>query len=442
MTLHGISARIGIPILLLVLAEMVTLALYMAEETAAEQRVRLEQLASADASFLRQTGMQPSPGIANNLRTVSGVEVYFRRGDTILAPDDLEPETAASIARVPADGKAHVDLGFDLVAVPLGGRDVLVLRHPRSLDYLNQRTVVVLAALLLLAVLIGWITVRGLVGPLQSLAHHLPAIESAEPLDMPEAKRPDEIGEVARSFLRTRQVLHDEREQRARMEKLAVLGRMTASFAHEVQNPVAAIKLHAQLLRGTDAAETAATIEDEITRIEELVQSWMFLSRPEPPALGDWKLRDLLSRVVESQRRQLEHARVTVDFACSDDLRVACDGKRIRHVFSNLLDNAAHAMPGGGVVRIEAREHDGQVTVAVIDSGSGFSSEALARFAEFFFSEKEGGMGIGLGVASEIVRSHGGSMQASNGSPRGARVEVILPVTGPRALETTKELPS
>ncbi|MCA8967371.1 MAG: HAMP domain-containing histidine kinase, partial [Planctomycetes bacterium] len=353
--------------------------------------------------------------------------VFFRRGDTIVAPEDLEPETAASIAGVPADGKAHVDLGFDLVAVPLGGRDVLVLRHPRSLDYLNQHTVVVLAALLLLAILIGWITVRGLVGPLQSLALHLPAIESTEPIDVPEAKRPDEIGEVARSFLRTRQVLHEEREQRARMEKLAVLGRMTASFAHEVQNPVAAIKLHAQLLRGTEAAETAATIEDEITRIEELVQSWMFLSRPEPPALGDWSLRELIGRVVESQRRQLEHACVTVDVDCRDDLRIACDGKRIRHVFSNLLDNAAHAMPGGGMVRIEAREHDGRVTVAVIDSGSGFSSEALARFAEFFFSEKEGGMGIGLGVAREIVAAHGGTLRAGNAADGGAEVTVWLP---------------
>jgi signal transduction histidine kinase len=67
------------------------------------------------------------------------------------------------------------------------------------------------------------------------------------------------------------------------------------------------------------------------------------------------------------------------------------------------------------------------VKVIVTDTGKGFSSEALSRFSEFFFSEKEGGMGIGLSVASEIVKAHGGELRVANGAGGGARVMVTLP---------------
>jgi len=87
-------------------------------------------------------------------------------------------------------------------------------------------------------------------------------------------------------------------------------------------------------------------------------------------------------------------------------------------------------MSSGGTLNVRARLVDDAVEVRFLDQGKGFSTTALARFAEFFFSEKEGGMGIGLTVANEIVKAHGGSLQASNRAEGGACVTVILPREG------------
>lgn len=216
------------------------------------------------------------------------------------------------------------------------------------------------------------------------------------------------------------------------MEKLAVLGRMTAALAHEIQNPVSAIQMHAQLLRGTAAEPEGEVIEREARRIDDLVNQWMFTSRPEPPRLGDADLGELLTQIVRSLRPRLEHARVTATLETHGDLRLPCDGRRLHHVFTNLLTNAMQAMPKGGTVALAATGGADEVVVTVADRGSGFSPAALQRFGEYFFSEREGGMGIGLGVAKAIVEAHGGALRAANAPSGGAVVTVVLPRRAPQ----------
>ncbi len=123
-----------------------------------------------------------------------------------------------------------------------------------------------------------------------------------------------------------------------------------------------------------------------------------------------------------------------------DDFVILGDQRRLAQVFSNLIMNAIQAMPRGGVLRIGARRAgDATVELSFADSGPGFSGTALARFADFFFSEKEGGMGIGLSVASEIVKAHGGELRVENRAEGGgARVTVQLPLErGPSVREPT-----
>lgn len=437
MRFHRLAWRIGLPFVLVVLAATGTLVVQMQRQIAAEERARLERLCAADAAFLQQNGFRPTERMAEDLQRLTGFAVHFRRGDRLIA--SAQPGGAAEsptaplteeLAAVPADGATHRCGDHDCVAVTLDGDDALLLVRTAGTELRDPRVLQVLVAFWALALGIAWLAARGLVRPLRHLAAQLPRIESTEPVELPEAGRADEIGDVARAFLRTREALHDERQQRARAEKLAVLGRMTAALAHEVQNPVAAIKLHAQLARGGPADGFAATVEQEVARIEGLLNQWLFLGRPEPPALRPLDLAELLAEVVAAHRARCEHARVRVDLEAPGPVPMLGDGRRLGQVFANLLINAVQAMPAGGTVRVRATSRQDAVEVTVADEGRGFSPAALARFGEFFFTEKEGGMGIGLCVAREIVAAHGGTLRAENAAAGGAVVTVVLPLAG------------
>ena len=232
----------------------------------------------------------------------------------------------------------------------------------------------------------------------------------------------DEIGHLARTLAETQATLVDEREKRESAERLALLGKMATGLAHEIKNPVAAIQMHAQIL-GDEGGESAGLIVEEGRRIEGLVNQWLFLARPEPPKLRRQDVRDCLGGVLDSVGALADHAGVELSRELGDGIEWEMDADRMAQVFRNLAMNAIHAMPGGGELRVRVRAADGAVTFA--DAGDGFSEEALQRWGELFFSTKEGGMGIGLSVAAEIVRAHGGELQVAN-TDGGAVVTVIL----------------
>jgi len=432
MTFTKLPWRIGLPFATFVIAGSVALVAWTWWSIESEERVAFEKLAQTNAQFIRHMRLPPSERMARQLGEVLGVRVAFRGKDGFVPPlNELHsPVAEREFTRLPADGRFHLTGDWESVAVPLEGGIELVMTKPlvilpRALRH--PRTLVVLGAFWLAAVILAWWLTRRLVRPLQHLAARLPEIEKPGTLELPEADRADEIGDVARAFVRTRAALRDERIQRERAEKLAVLGRMTAALAHEIQNPVSAIKMHAQLLAaGNEAAEVIA---GEAKRIEGLVSQWMFLSRPEPPAMSPVALAEVLAAVLSAHRLRMEHARVKPTTLVEDDLIVHGDPRRLAQVFANLVMNAVQAMPRGGDLKIEAcRADDGMAEVSISDSGPGFSIAALARLGEFFFSEKEGGMGIGLSVANEIVKAHGGELLASNKAEGGACVTVRFAV--------------
>jgi signal transduction histidine kinase len=429
MAFHRLTWRVGMPLVLLVLVEIACLGVVLSWQISDTDHERFVGLATRTGLSIDVSSLPTSQEMARQLERISGHAVFFRNKRAVLDPSPSRHISHLPLAAIPAN-RAPVSFdNFEAIAVPLEGKDDLVMVREVHSPLFEPLVVQVLAAFLLLAILTAWLVVRGLVRPLQHLKNQLPQIEKAGPLDLPEALRNDEIGDLARAFVRTRQALQDERVARERAEKLAVLGRMTAALAHEVQNPVAAIRMHAQLWRGAAADGTAATIEHEASRIENLLNQWMFLTRPEPPAVADLDVGALLARVVAMHRAQADHAAVRVRLDTSPGLVVAADGRRIEQVFRNLLTNALQAMPGGGTLEIAAQRAAGELRVTFTDTGHGFSARALERFAEYFYSEKEGGMGIGLSVAHEIVKAHGGKLAVANRDGGGAVVTVELPAT-------------
>ncbi|WP_038172324.1 HAMP domain-containing sensor histidine kinase [Verrucomicrobium sp. BvORR106] len=424
--------RIVLPFAGLVLAGSVALLVWMVLMVGREDRSRFESLARTNAGFMGEAGFPPTERMARQLGEVLDVDVAFRRQGKLI-PESLPELPVGALLELPADGRCHAVGEREAVGVQLpAGGDLLLVRpqRPAWRGLWQPLTFAVLGAFWLLALGVGWLVSRGLVLPLRNLASRLPEIEKPGELDLPEARRNDEIGDVARAFVRTREALQEERIKREQAEKLAVLGRMTAALAHEIQNPVSAIKMHAQLAALDGNSPIAEVIASEAARIEGLVNQWMFLSRPEPPALQLVELKPLIESVVVTHGPQMRHAGVVVELHVPEVIQIMADRRRLVQVFSNLLINATQAMPLGGVTVVTAVEEQGSVKIAFADEGKGFTAEALERFAEFFYSEREGGMGIGLTVASEVIKAHGGTLSVAN-VPRGAVVTVTLPLAPP-----------
>jgi signal transduction histidine kinase len=213
------------------------------------------------------------------------------------------------------------------------------------------------------------------------------------------------------------QKLREAREDLARSERLATVGRLAAGVAHEVGNPVSALIGYAALMRerlaqGKDVAGYAERVEREAARIDRILRDLLDLARP-PAALQPVDLR----RALEAARSSVasQHDRLRLETALPGDLPpVRGDEHYLSQVFVNLLSNAARA--GASRVRVSARSEDGAVQVEVEDDGDGIPPEALPRLFEPFFTTAAPGHGSGLGLAlcHASMERFGGTISARN----------------------------
>ena len=204
-------------------------------------------------------------------------------------------------------------------------------------------------------------------------------------------------------------------------QRFGLLGSIATSLAHEIRNPIAAIRLHGQLLERTEPVN-AGLIVYEAAKIEDMLNQWMFLAQPEPPRKTEIVLVELIAKTVRVLAPAADHAKVQIAITASPYRRVQADIHRLGQVFHNIILNAIQAMPEGGTLSIIVSEKD----IAFADTGPGFSATALRRAANTLYSEKEGGMGLGLNVARKIVRAHDGQLFIGNRTEGGAVVRVIL----------------
>jgi signal transduction histidine kinase len=220
-----------------------------------------------------------------------------------------------------------------------------------------------------------------------------------------------------------------ERSKRAQTERLAMLGRVATSLAHDIKNPLASIQLHAQLMTPANDEDSQAVqlIQSESEVIAGLVNQWLHLANPVPPRLSRLDLAEAIQSVATSLEPQARHGGVKLEFDLQSPFPADGDAQRLTQAFRNLIINAIQAMPRGGKLRISAKKHENDLTLRFADTGSGFSEAALARGTELFYTEKEGGMGVGLNIVASIIEAHGGSLSLQNDPKGGAFVSVSLP---------------
>ena len=435
--------RLIIPLSAFVLIASLGLAIWISSLQRRESLRRFEQTAINNAGFMGQVALPRSTEMANRLSTILEVRVAFLREDQQIVHSTRErwpSEVDEQIRLMPANVTTATPVGnYDLAITPLENpADLLVLLRDRQ-GGLSGVGVWILIPTLCLTIVFGvlvFLLADRIVRPLTLLTGWLPNLKTnedpADPIPGSLTTRSDELGQLARSLEETHQSLLREQNLRHQSERLATLGRIATSLAHEIRNPAAAIRMHADLIEprvDPEGSESIDLIREEVERITDLVNQWLFVARARPPERRPHDLLEMLEAVRRRQKPALNHAGTPLEIEASEPAIIDCDKLRIEQVLRNLIVNSSQSMPEGGQIHAHLDVDPGQARLIIRDSGPGFSSEALDRFGEPFFSEREGGMGIGLTLAREVIQAHDGSIEASNQPGGGAQVMIILPLS-------------
>ena len=220
-------------------------------------------------------------------------------------------------------------------------------------------------------------------------------------------------------------------ESLRRAERLKSLGEMAAGMAHEVKNPLAAIRSSAQMLTGRlsgKEAELAQIVVNEVDRLNRVVNEFLAYARPAPLRREPVLLSGLLDSCLELLAPVIQQAGITVRRNYPESERkVDADPNQLRQVFLNLLLNAVQAMQAGGEAAVGLTQESGSTRVAISDSGPGIPADKLRQVLEPFYSTKPGGTGLGLPIAQRIVSEHHGRLVLESKPGEGTTATVILP---------------
>jgi signal transduction histidine kinase len=261
----------------------------------------------------------------------------------------------------------------------------------------------------------------------------------------------DELGTLTRSFNRMVHKLRETQNELVRSEKLSSLGRLSAGVAHEIRNPLNAMKGAIVLLqrrRPEDPliAEYTPLILEEIERLNSFVSDFLYLAKESVPRLLPTNLNALIQNTLALFEEQLAARGIHIIRHLEAVLPEApVDLHQMEQVLINLLLNARDAMPDGGSLEITTRYRPGEspgpgtdrVVITIKDSGTGIPAEHQKNIFDPFFSLKKGGTGLGLPITLGIVENHGGKLTLQSAEGKGTVVTLELPVAHERSRGVT-----
>ncbi len=249
-------------------------------------------------------------------------------------------------------------------------------------------------------------------------------------------------------------------EDRARRERLASIGELSAGVAHEIRNPLTGIGNCAQVLRDRIPPEDplqrfVQIILDEAARLNRIVESLLSFAHPGRPRLAESGVVDIVKRVLDLEKDRMTEQGVTVEAKIRGRIpSIFVDPDQVTQVLLNIVRNAIEAMPSGGRLSVECsvirrrpylRRGTGQrrtdrirydrrtplrryAQVRVIDTGRGIPKEAISRIFDPFFTTRTKGTGLGLSISQSIIKEHGGFINVHSIENKGTTVTVDLPV--------------
>jgi len=421
----------------------------------------------AEACFLCHAEAQPlvRVDVPSRARIFRGPDGKRKLG--LVTPIDNEPSCSAAPCHAHPTEKrvlGVLDVTLDLSPVD---REMAAIRLRMFL--------VLVVEVLLVGLFIVFFTRRFVDKPIQRLIEGTEAVSNMQ-LDRPiEVPPVHELGRLARAFnaMRDRlkeamdesnalnrtlehrveertEQLRQAQEKLVQSDRLASLGRLSASVAHEINNPVAGILNLAVLLqrvvkddpipphRVPELRHRLGQIAGEASRVGQIVSDLLAFSRQTRPGRSRVDLNDVVAKTVSLLSHKLSLAEVAVRLDLQEDLpAVRGDASQLQQVVLNLVCNAGEAMPGGGEVTVSTRSDAAAevVQLTVRDRGTGIAPEHLQKIFEPFFTTKEEGKGVGLGLAVTygIVQAHGGEIRVESREGEETAFYVSLPLWEPQA---------
>jgi phosphate/phosphite/phosphonate ABC transporter binding protein len=250
----------------------------------------------------------------------------------------------------------------------------------------------------------------------------------------------NEVGELSAAFQAMTRNLQSHIDERIRAERLVLLGKLAAGIAHEVRNPLEAIKGAAQVIQAHATSDETARkftriIQEEVTGLDRFLTGFLELARPAPLRLGPVAVSNLVREVLALLEPVLSDGAVKVQSELADDLPpVQAESHQISQVVLNLCLNAIQAMPGGGTLTVGSRPSasNGQpgVELWVEDTGPGVPEAIRHQIFEPFITTKAEGSGLGLAVSRAIIERHKGRIWLTAEPGRGTTFRVWLPTAG------------
>lgn len=343
-------------------------------------------------------------GVAKEME--AAYAVYMEKARDLHDRMEVKGETTASLAEyseVSKQARRLNDLGIDLSRVHFDLRNEVLAHASRTLTGLRLSVLGLVGLLFAFGLALSVRVYRDIIAPLR-----IKLVESQALVE--------------------------------RNEKLASLGLLAAGVAHEIRNPLTAIKAalfiqQKKFQPGSPDRSDIEVVEREILRLERIVTEFLQFARPGKPELATIPADQPLEEVQALLAVQLAQSGIRLLREAAVPMRVKVDPAQIRQVLINLVQNAADSMYGGGTITLRTR-HDRKrlsngevdvVIVEVVDTGSGIPPEVEARLFDPFFTTKDTGTGLGLSIAARIVEMHGGSLQYQTQVNRGTTFGIVLP---------------
>jgi len=466
--LSSIAVRLSASIIVVVLATSIAVATLIIRDEEVnltrDLRVRSLQLAEILSTqvtelllyeekyalySLLQSYLDPREGI------VVGAEIFDEKGELVVSqgpengdPGRLGDQDLAGLPRFTERPRTEAEAAvFDLL-YPVTSKSLGTIGYLRLgitskqlaaslLNIKRQVRLLILAIVLAGAAAALWMA-RMLIRPvilLNRAVHQLGAGDLGTEIEVVGV---GEIGDLARTFnTMSRQLnesvgrLRETQEALVKREKLYALGQFSAGLAHEIKNPLTAVKMLVQ--RAEDFREPLEgrdldIITGELNRIDHIVSQFLANSRSSVILLQEDDLNQVVNAVHLITRPQIEKGRIDFRLSLADaPLRVNMHTDSIRQVLLNLILNAVQATPAGGRMTLETRETERGGMVRLVDSGCGIPSENLEKIFDPFFTTKSDGTGLGLAVVWNIIENHHGHIDIRSTPGAGTEVEVVIP---------------